>query len=62
MPAINIMYTNSDQLTKMKKSELLGFAERKKHHIIAIFEVKRKIPSERAEIDYVIPGYSFSKS
>ena len=56
------MYTNFDQFTKIKKSELLELAERKKHDIIAIFEVKRKIPRERAEIDYVIPGYSFSKS
>ena len=28
MPAINIMYTNADQFTAMKKSELLEFVER----------------------------------
>ena len=52
------MYTNADQFTTMKKSELLEFVERKKPHIIAICEVKRKIPRERTELDYVIPGYS----
>ena len=58
MPAINIMYTNADQFTTMKKSELLEFVERKKPHVIEICEVKPKIPRERTELDYVIPGYS----
>ena len=44
MPNINIVYTNADQFITMKKLELLGFAERKKTHIIAIYEVKPKIP------------------
>ena len=44
MPAINIMYTNTDQFTTMKKSEL---SERKKPHIIAIGDVKPKIQRER---------------
>ena len=35
MPAINIMYTNADQFSTMKKSELLEFVEQKKPHIIA---------------------------
>ena len=52
MPAINIMYINADQFITMKKSELLEFAER-----ITICEVKAKIPRERTELDYVIPGY-----
>ena len=52
MPAINIMYINADQFITMKKSELLEFAER-----ITICEVKPKIPRERTELDYVIPGY-----
>ena len=30
MPAINIMYTNADHFTTMKKSKLLEFVERKK--------------------------------
>ena len=44
MHAINIMYTNADQFATMKKSGLLEFVERKKPHIIAICEVKPKIP------------------
>ena len=58
MPATNFMYTNADQFTTMKKSELLEFVERKKLHIIAICEMKPKVPRERTELDYVIPGYS----
>ena len=40
MPATNFIYTNADQFTTMKKSELLEFVERKKLHIIAICEIK----------------------
>ena len=58
MLAMNIMYTNADQFTTMKMSELLEFVEQKKPHIIAICEVKPKIPRERKELDYVIPDYS----
>ena len=58
MPAINIMHANADQFITMKKSKLLEFVEQKKPHIIAICEVKPKIPRERIELDYVIPGYS----
>ena len=53
MPAINIMHTNPDQFTTMKKSEPLEFVEQKKPHSIA----KPKIPRERTELDYAIPGY-----
>ena len=44
MPAINIMYANTNQFITMKKWELLEFVERWKPHIIAICEVKPKIP------------------
>ena len=44
MPNINIVYINADQFITMKKLELLEFAKRKKTHIIAICEVKPKIP------------------
>ena len=44
MPAINITYTNTDQFTTKKNLELLEFVERAKPHIIAICEVKPKIP------------------
>ena len=57
MPAINIMYINANQFTTIKKVELLEFVEQKKPHIIGICEVKPKIPRERTELDYVIPGY-----
>ena len=46
MPAINIMYTNPDQFATMIKSKLSEFVEQKKRHIIAICEVKPKIPRE----------------
>ena len=46
MSPINIMFTNADQFTTMKRLELLEFVERKKPHIIAICEVKPKIPRE----------------
>ena len=58
IPVINIMYTDADQFTTMKKSELLEFVEQQKSHIIAICEVKHKIPRERTELHYVILGYS----
>ena len=58
MSPINTMYTNADQFTTMKRLELLEFVERKKPHIIEICEVKSKIPRERTELDYVVPGYS----
>ena len=59
MPAINITYTNTDQFTTKKNLELLEFVERAKPHIIAICEVKPKIPRERTELDNVISGCSF---
>ena len=46
MPAINIMFTNTNQFTTTKKLELLEFVEQKKPDIIAICEVKPKIPRE----------------
>ena len=50
MPTINIMYTNADQFTTMKMSELLEFVERKKPHTISTCEVKPKIPREGTEL------------
>ena len=40
------MYTNTDQFTTMKKSELLEFVKRKKPRVIAICEVEPKIRRE----------------
>ena len=42
----------------MKRSELLEFVERKKPHIIAICELRPKVPGEQNELDYVITGYT----
>ena len=47
MPSINIMHTNADQFTAIKKSEPLKFVEQKKPHIIAICEVKPKVPQDQ---------------
>ena len=58
IPAINITYTNADQFTTNKKLELSEFVERAKPLIIAICEVKPKIPSKRTELDNVISGCS----
>ena len=49
MLAINIMYTNGDQFTTMKKLEFLEFFERKKPHIIATCEVKLDLSSQENE-------------
>ena len=46
MAAINTMFTNADQFTTTKNSELLEFAEQWKPHIIPVSEVKPKIPRE----------------
>ena len=52
------MYTNADQLTTSKKSELIESIERIQPQIIAICEVKPKNGSERTELDYQIPNYT----
>ena len=46
---MSILYTNADQLTTSKKSELLETVERTKPHIIAINEVKPKNGNERSK-------------
>ena len=56
--ALTIMYTNADQLTTSKKSELLHLIERKKPLVIAICEMKPKNHSERTQLDYTLPGYA----
>ena len=46
------MYTDADQLTSSKRSELLNLIRHKKSFIIAICEIKPKNLSEETEIDY----------
>ena len=54
----NVVYTNTDQLTNSKKTELFELIENHKPHIIAMCEVKPKNGRERTLLDYKIPGYS----
>ena len=56
---MNIMFTNADQLTTVKMTELNKRVMQEKPMVIAICEVKPKNSKERAEQDYIIPGYSF---
>ena len=57
-PAIKIMYTNADQLTTSKKTELIKKIELHKPMIIAICEVKTKNPKDYNLLDDEIPNYS----
>ena len=59
LPCMNIMFTNADQLTTLKMTELNKRVMQEKPMVIAICEVKPKNSKERAEQDYIIPGYSF---
>lgn len=52
------MYTNADQLTTSKKSELIELIGRKKPLIVAVCEMKPKNNSERTDRDYSIAGYT----
>ena len=56
--SMSILYTNADQLTTSKKSELMETIERINPNIIAICEVKPKNGKERTELDYQIPNYT----
>ena len=58
IPSINVMFSNTDQLTPSKKDELLAKIEQQKPLVIAICEVKPKNLSDRQLLDYVIPGYT----
>ena len=52
-----ILYTNIDQLTRVKKTELISRINDQKPQIIAICELKPKNSSGRTKKDYEIPGY-----
>ena len=58
LPTISILYTNADQLTPSKMTELRILVERKKPLIVAVCEIKPKNGSERSLKDYEIPNYS----
>ena len=57
MPHINVMFTNADQLTSGKLSELKTRIERDKPSIIAVSEVKLKNSKNRDTQDYNIPNF-----
>ena len=52
------MFTNADQLTSSKRSELLKRIGQEKPLVIAICEIKPKNSKERTTTDYEIPGFS----
>lgn len=55
-PSINVLFTNADQLTTSKMTELRKRIQQERPLVIAICEVKPKNSKERH--DYKIPGYS----
>ena len=58
IPSLKIMFTNADQLTTSKMTELKKKIESEKPLIIAVCEVKPKVSKELDEMDYEIPGYT----
>ena len=58
LPAMNIMYTNADQLTTSKMTELRNRIEKRKPLVVAICEIKPKNSSDRSLNDYEIPNYT----
>ena len=58
LPTLDILYTNADQLTASKMTELKKLVERKKPLVIAVCEVKPKNTCERSKKDYEIPNYT----
>lgn len=58
LPSLKVMYTNADQLTSEKMTELKKHIESAKPHIVAICEVKRKKGELMCAVDYDIPGFT----
>ena len=58
LPTIKVMFTNADQLTSSKMTELTYKIEEEKTLIIAMCEVKPKNARDRTSKDYEIPNYS----
>ena len=54
---LKVIYTNADQFTPSKKSELLKLIENKQPHLIAITEVKLKNGDDRKEQDYSLKNF-----
>ena len=59
LPAVNIMFTNADQLTPLKLTELKTRIQKDKPLIIAVYEIKPKNSEKiRSLLDNKIPGYT----
>ena len=58
LPTIKVMFTNADQLTSSKMTELTYKIEEEKSLIIAVFEVKPKNARDCTLKDCEIPNYS----
>ena len=56
--AINVMFTNADQLTVGKKVELIKRIEREKPLIFAVCEMEPKNSKQCEMVDYNISDYS----
>ena len=55
---LKALFTNADQLTPSKKTELILRIDQEKPLIIGICEVKPKNSKERELLDYNIPGFT----
>lgn len=59
VPTMKIMYTNADQLTSSKKTELIKKIELQKPMVVAVCEVKTKnLKEARSLPDYEIPNFT----
>ena len=58
LPSLKILYTNADQLTTVKKIELIKSIEVMKPLIVAVCEIKPKNGKERTIKDYEIPNFN----
>ena len=59
LPAVNVMFTNANQLTPLKLTELKTRIQKDKPLIIAVYEIKPKNSEKlRSLLDYKIPGYT----
>ena len=59
IPTMKILFTNADQLTESKMTELVAKIDQEKPLIVAVSEVKMKNSSKKRAIeDYQIPNYT----
>ena len=58
IPNFNVMFTNADQLTSSKMSELITRIQREKPLIIAVCEIKPNNSKDRSMQDSNIPGFA----